>query len=116
MNLTPLVNHFMSAAHALESGLRDSGYTSNGLRKLDFSIEGKVYTAITQNPNKLSVPAQLAKAGHQVVQIRDDGAGKLLGFCDLTTKHWTDETGAPQNIVDIRDIEAAVSEPTAVEH
>jgi|SRR5208337_366156 len=93
-----MIDCFQTAARALSLGLKDSGYTGNGLRKLDFVVEGKTYTAIQQNPDKHSVPAQLAKQGHEVFQIKDDAAGVLLGNVDLTTEKWNDYGPTPKAI------------------
>lgn len=109
---TELVSHFMSAARALETGAKDSGYTSNGLRKLDFTIGGKVFTAIEQNPSKHSVPAMLARQGHQIVQVKDDETGHLLGNVDLTDKRWNSYETVPEPI-DIVEIEKALAAPAA---
>ena len=45
--------------------------SKQGLRTVTFSVEGRQYAAIEQNPEKLSRWGQLARSGHQVVQFKD---------------------------------------------
>lgn len=48
------------------------GRTSRqGLRALTFSLGGREYAAIEQNPDKPSRWGKLAREGHQVVQFKD---------------------------------------------
>lgn len=42
------------------------------LRTVTFNVDGQEYTAIEQNPEKPSRWGQLARAGHQVVQFKDE--------------------------------------------
>lgn len=105
------VTAFVNAARALASGAKDSGYTGNGLRKLDFFVrEGgkpRIFTAIEQNPNKLSVPGKLAREGHKIVQIRDDEAQVLLGNVDVAENRFNSYENVPSP-VDISEIEASL--------
>lgn len=48
------------------------------LRTVAFTIEGHTYTAIEQNPDKPSRWGQLARAGHQVVQFKDDASNRFV--------------------------------------
>lgn len=109
-----LLMHFVNAAAALANGLKDTGFTSNGLRKLDFkaadeSGKAHTFTAIEQNPNKLSVPAKLAREGHKIVQIRDDDAGVLLGNVDVDEKRFNSYEAIP-TLLDISEIEKALGD------
>jgi hypothetical protein len=45
--------------------------SANRLRTASFTMQGRQYTAIEQNPDKPSRWGQLARAGHQVVQFKD---------------------------------------------
>ena len=45
--------------------------SKQGLRTVTFTLEGRQYTAIEQNPEKPSRWGQLAHSGHQVVQFKD---------------------------------------------
>jgi hypothetical protein len=47
---------------------RSSGHH---LKMVAFTIDGRQYLAVEQNPEKLSRWGQLAKAGRQVVQFKD---------------------------------------------
>ncbi len=60
------------------------------LKMVRFTIDGREYTAIEQNPEKPSEWGQLARQGHQVVQFKDvetnrfvavavDGAVRVYG-------------------------------------
>jgi hypothetical protein len=48
------------------------------LKTVTFTMGGRKYTAIEQNPEKPSRWGQLARAGHQVVQFKDDEANKFV--------------------------------------
>ena len=45
--------------------------SSQHLKTVTFTMDGREYAAIEQNPDKPSRWGQLAKAGHQVVQFKD---------------------------------------------
>ena len=45
--------------------------SKQGLRTVTFTMEGRRYAAIEQNPGKPSRWGQLARSGHQVVQFKD---------------------------------------------
>ena len=45
--------------------------STHGLRNVRFTMNGREYEAIEQNPEKPSRWGKLAKEGHQVVQFRD---------------------------------------------
>lgn len=111
-----LATMFLNAARALATGAKDTGYTSNGLRKLDFKlIEGgkpKVFTAIQQNPDKLSTPAKLAREGHQIIQIRDNEEARLVGNVDVTENRFNSYENIP-NPVDISEVEQALGSHAA---
>ncbi len=63
----------MGGADVVAEG-RGSRVTRTGaqrLRTVRFSMGGKEYQAIEQNPEKPSQWGKLAREGHQVVQFRD---------------------------------------------
>ena len=45
--------------------------SKQGLKTVTFTMEGRQYAAIEQNPDKPSRWGQLARSGHQVVQFKD---------------------------------------------
>ncbi len=45
--------------------------SKQGLRTVTFTMGGRQYAAIEQNPGKPSRWGQLARSGHQVVQFKD---------------------------------------------
>ncbi len=45
--------------------------SSQRLKTVGFTLEGRAYQAIEQNPHKPSRWGELARAGHQVVQFKD---------------------------------------------
>lgn len=49
-----------------------------GLRTVTFSMGGRKYAAIEQNPQKPSRWGQLARSGHQVVQFKDVKLNKFV--------------------------------------
>jgi hypothetical protein len=49
-----------------------------GLRTVTFTMEGRQYAAIEQNPGKPSRWGQLARSGHQVVQFKDVRANRFV--------------------------------------
>src|ERR1700722_4086357 len=52
--------------------------SAHHLRTVGFQIGGREYEAIEQNPEKPSRWGQLAKAGHQVVQFKDEETNKFV--------------------------------------
>ena len=48
------------------------------LRMMPFLMDGKEYQAIEQNPEKPSAWGKLARAGHDVVQVRDVESNKYV--------------------------------------
>lgn len=102
-----LVRAFQVAAQALSRGVKDTGFTGNGIKKLDFKVGDQVFTALEQNPDKLSVPAQLARKGHKIIQIRDVEKAVLLGNVDVTENVFNSYESVPQP-VDIHDLASAL--------
>ncbi len=51
------------------------------LKTVEFSINGREYTAIEQNPEKPSRWGQLARAGHAVVQFIDNETHRFVAVC-----------------------------------
>jgi hypothetical protein len=52
--------------------------SSQRLRTVTFSMDGREYQAIEQNPEKPSRWGQLAKAGHSVVQFKDSESNRFV--------------------------------------
>jgi hypothetical protein len=52
--------------------------SSQRLRMVKFTMDGQEYTAIEQNPRKPSRWGQLAREGHQVVQVKDNATNRFL--------------------------------------
>jgi hypothetical protein len=52
--------------------------SSQRLKTVTFTMDGREYTAIEQNPDKRSRWGQLAKAGHQVVQFKDNETNRFV--------------------------------------
>jgi hypothetical protein len=48
------------------------------LRMVSFTMGGRKYTAIEQNPEKPSRWGQLAREGHQVVQFKDNHTNRFV--------------------------------------
>lgn len=48
------------------------------LRTLTFTMNGRAYAAIEQNPEKPSRWGELARAGHQVVQFKDVQSSRFV--------------------------------------
>lgn len=71
--LKSVAEQLMSGSEVVAEG-QTSRVTRTGsqrFRTVRFSMEGKEYQAIEQNPEKPSRWGQLAREGHQVVQFRD---------------------------------------------
>ena len=52
--------------------------SKQGLRTVTFTMGGRQYAAIEQNPGKPSRWGQLARSGHQVVQFKDVQANRFV--------------------------------------
>ncbi len=52
--------------------------SKRGLRTVTFTMGGRGYAAIEQNPEKPSRWGQLARGGHQVVQFKDVETNKFV--------------------------------------
>ncbi len=52
--------------------------SKQGLRTVTFTMEGRQYAAIEQNPGKPSRWGELARSGHQVVQFKDVQANRFV--------------------------------------
>jgi hypothetical protein len=48
------------------------------LKTVAFSIDGSEFTAIEQNPEKLSQWGKLVRSGHQVVQFKDNERNRSI--------------------------------------
>jgi len=48
------------------------------LRTVTFDVDGHEYTAIEQNPDKPSRWGQLARAGHKVIQFKDQATNRFV--------------------------------------
>jgi hypothetical protein len=51
--------------------------SSQRLKAVPFTMDGREYQAIEQNPEKPSRWGQLARKGHHVIQFRDVRAGSM---------------------------------------
>ena len=58
--------------------LRVRRTSSSRLRVVNFSMSGREYEAIEQNPEKPSRWGQLARDGHQVVQFKDAETSRFV--------------------------------------
>ena len=58
--------------------LRVRRTSSQHLRMVTFTMEGREFAAIEQNPTKPSRWGQLARGGHQVVQFKDVQANRFV--------------------------------------
>ena len=58
--------------------LRVRRTSSQRLRNVDFTMNGREYQAIEQNPEKPSRWGKLAQAGHKVVQFRDAESNRYV--------------------------------------
>jgi hypothetical protein len=52
--------------------------SSQHLKTVTFTVEGREYTAIEQNPEKSSEWGKLARSGHHVVQFKDDATNRFV--------------------------------------
>ena len=52
--------------------------SKQGLRTVTFTMGGRQYAGIEQNPDKPSRWGQLARSGHQVVQFKDVQANRFV--------------------------------------
>jgi hypothetical protein len=52
--------------------------SSQRLKTVTFTMNGREYSAIEQNPEKPSRWGQLARAGHQVVQFKDNESNRFV--------------------------------------
>ena len=59
--------------------LRVRRTSTHRLRNVRFTMDGREYEAIEQNPEKPSRWGKLAKAGRQVVQFRDVADNRYVG-------------------------------------
>ena len=60
-----------------------------GLRTVAFTMEGRRYAAIEQNPEKPSRWGKLAREGHQVVQFKDVQTNRFVAVAvDGATKEY----------------------------
>ena len=52
--------------------------SSQRLKTVSFTVDGREYTAIEQNPDKPSRWGQLAREGHKVVQFKDNESNRFV--------------------------------------
>jgi hypothetical protein len=52
--------------------------SSHRLKTVSFTLDGREYTAIEQNPEKPSRWGQLARDGHKVVQFKDNESNRFV--------------------------------------
>jgi len=68
-----------SAVNTPSGQARVTRTSRQGLRRLEFVIEGRRIVAIEQNPATGSRWAQLAREGHQVMQFKDAVTNRYIG-------------------------------------
>jgi hypothetical protein len=78
--LSSVAKQMMSADEVEVMGKRLPVRRTRGrrLRMVAFTMAGRQYLAIQQNPEKPSRWGQLACNGHQVVQFKDTGSNKFV--------------------------------------
>jgi hypothetical protein len=78
--LSSIARHLMTADEVEIEGKRlpVRRTSRQGLRTVTFTMEGRQYAAIEQNPEKPSQWGQLAPSGHQVVQFKDVQANRYV--------------------------------------
>jgi len=68
--------------------------SASRLRTVSFTTDGHPYAAIEQNPDKPSRWAQLARAGHQVVQFKDVATNRFIAVSvDGKVKQYSNPDG-----------------------
>jgi hypothetical protein len=100
------------AALLLAKGVRN-GYVNSGNEpprpKFQFSLveNGKTiaYSALRQNPDTGTIGAELQKAGHMIIVIKNNTANKVVGFFDTTDRMFFPFLGL-QPMVDAEDVDA----------
>jgi hypothetical protein len=76
-----LVSHQMLTSDVVEIDGRKFPVrrtSAQHLRTVTFSIDNHEYTAIEQNPDKPSRWGQLARAGHKVVQFKNQASNRFV--------------------------------------
>ena len=78
--LSSIARQLMSADEVEVEGKRLTvrRTSKQGLRTVTFTMGGRRYAAIEQNPGKPSRWGQLARSGHQVVQFKDVRANRFV--------------------------------------
>jgi hypothetical protein len=78
--LSSVARQLMSANEVEIEGKRLPVRRTRGrrLRMVAFTMAGRQYLAIEQNPDKPSQWGQLARSGHQVVQFKDVESNKFV--------------------------------------
>ena len=79
--LSSVANEMMSGKNHVEvqgNSMYVRCTSSHKLKTVAFTMNGREYAAIQQNPDKPSRWGQLAKAGHQVVQFKDAETNRFV--------------------------------------
>ena len=78
--LRSIATQLMSGASVETEGksLRVGRTSTQRLKTVRFTMNGREYQAIEQNPDKPSRWGRLARAGHQVVQFKDIQTNKFV--------------------------------------
>jgi hypothetical protein len=90
--LSSIARQLMSAAEVEVEGKRlpVRRTSKQGLRTVTFTVEGRQYAAIEQNPEKPSRWGELARSGHQVVQFKDVQSNRFVAVAvDGEAKEYT---------------------------
>lgn len=79
-NLQSVAEQMMTGGEVVLEGraVRVARTGSRRFRTVRFTMGGREYQAIEQNPEKPSRWGQLAREGHRVVQFRDVASGKYV--------------------------------------
>jgi len=79
-NLQSAAEQMMTGGEVVLEGqaVRVARTGSRRFRTVRFTMGGREYQAIEQNPEKPSRWGQLAREGHRVVQFRDVASGKYV--------------------------------------
>ena len=78
-----IATQMMSGSHVEVGGERIPVRRSSAqhLKTVKFSVRGREYTGVEQNPEKPSRWGQLARAGRAVVQFIDNETHKFVAVC-----------------------------------
>lgn len=78
-----IATQMMSSSHIALAGERIPvrRVAAQRLKTVKFSVDGREYSAVEQNPDKPSRWGQLAREGHAVVQFIDNETHRFVAVC-----------------------------------